>query len=55
MILKGTDVIIKYCEALYPIVTWKVLGKVTDTIYTLIDNHSHIYWYVDINDLKIVN
>ena len=54
-LIKGTEVLITYIsDTKLDWISWKILGKVNDTLYTLIDNRSNIYWFVDINDIKII-
>lgn len=54
-LIKGTEVLITYIsDKKLDWITWKILGKVNNTLYTIIDNYSGIYWFVDIKDIKIV-
>ena len=53
--IKGTEVLITYISnTKLDWISWKILGKVNDTLYTLIDNRSNIYWFVDVKDIKLV-
>lgn len=52
---KGTEVLITYIsDKKLDWISWKILGKVNDTLYTIIDNRDNIYWFVDIKDIKTV-
>ena len=54
-LIKGTEVLITYIsDKKLDWISWKILGKVNDTLYTLIDNRDNIYWFVDIKDIKIL-
>ena len=54
-LIKGTEVLITYIsDKKLDWISWKILVKVNDTLYTLIDNRDNIYWFVDIKDIKIV-
>ena len=54
-LIKGTEVLITYItDTKLDWISWKILGKVNDTLYTLIDNRENIYWFVNIKDIKIV-
>ena len=54
-LIKGTEVLITYIsDKKLDWITWKILGKVNNTTYTIIDNYSGIYWFVDIKAIKIV-